>query len=561
MAYPSLEQYQEALQHPQTAFTDPQLARGRIRTSNIGPPVVISGGFALTYSVETGTAKYAVRCFHREARELERRYAAISRKLQGLASPYFVDFEFQPRGVKLNASVYPVVKMAWASGETLGEFVETNHRDKAKIANLLNSLTQLSGYLEQHGIAHGDLQEGNLMVAGDGRQIQLIDYDGMFVPEIAALGSSEMGHRDYQHPRRDSSQFDGALDRFSFMALNIALRALHDKPSIWTSSGSGAGVIVFRANDYADPGASSVFAEIAQIGSLSHDAKAFAAVCRARYAQVPSFSDFLAGKNIPQEIIVIGQPKAEPIPVGYISQYPVLDARDFSAFFGRIGQVVELVGRVVEVSQQIGKFGRGKGRPYIFVNFAPWRGECVKITLWSEALAKGGEHPSKAWVDRWITIKGLVDIYRDPKQRYVHISIAAASPSQITQLTEAQAQYRLRPLRAAGMSAARSNAGLLGQMKGGASAGQQHRTGPVPVSAPSLSANQQALAKLRQQAPPATTANLGSRAAASQNVQPPSWTSPHPQPAPREEEGAGIPWWVWALGLFLLFALFSLFRR
>jgi hypothetical protein len=95
MSYPTLEQYQEALQHPQTVFIDPQLKSGVIRTSGLGLPVVVSGGFALTYAVEVGANKKAVRCFHREATGLEARYAAISTKLNKLASRYFVDFEFQ----------------------------------------------------------------------------------------------------------------------------------------------------------------------------------------------------------------------------------------------------------------------------------------------------------------------------------------------------------------------------------------------------------------------------------------------------------------------------------
>ncbi len=556
MAYPSLEQYQEALQHPQTAFADPQLAKGRIRTSNLGPPVVISGGFALTYSVETGTTKYAVRCFHREAKGLERRYAAISQKLKGISSPYFVDFEFQPRGVKLNASVYPVVKMAWASGETLGEFVELNHGDKAKLANLLNSLTQLSSYLEQQGIAHGDLQEGNLMVADSGRRVQLIDYDGMFVPEIASLGSSEMGHRDYQHPKRNGSQFDRSLDRFSFMALNLALRALQVKPALWSDSSSGAGVIVFRANDFADPAASSIFSAISQIGTLSSDAKAFAAICRARYSQIPTFSDFLAGKNIPQEIIVFdGRPKPEHVPLGYISQYPVLDASDFSAFSARIGQMVELVGRVVEVSSDVGKYGRGKGKPYIFVNFAPWRGQCVKINLWSEALAKSGSHPSTAWVGRWITIKGLVEpIYRSPKYHYAHIAITAASASQITQLTDAEARYRLKPPRTAGPPTTSANAGLLSQIKVGN--GYRSQAPSVPIQAASKSANQMVLDRIRNQANPHSTPSVAGSKLSSKATST-SWASQHTSPPPKQASSGGIPWWAWALGLFVLLVIFG----
>ena len=76
MAYPSIQQYQEALQHPSTAFSDAALARGKIRSSGLGTPIVVSGGFALTYAVESSGTKYAVRCFHREAKGLERRYGA-----------------------------------------------------------------------------------------------------------------------------------------------------------------------------------------------------------------------------------------------------------------------------------------------------------------------------------------------------------------------------------------------------------------------------------------------------------------------------------------------------
>lgn len=549
MSYPTLEQYQEALQFPQTAFIDPQLKSGRIRASGLGLPSVVCGGFALTYAVETGHTKYAVRCFHREAPALEKRYASISKKLKTLASPYFVDFEFQPHGVNLNGSTYPLVRMAWAVGETLGEFVEANHGDKAKLTNLVNSLSQLSAYLEAQGIAHGDIQEGNLMVADAGRRIQLIDYDGMFVPEIAALGSSEMGHRDYQHPGRDGSQFDTSLDRFSFMGLNLALRALCEKPSLWSSSGSGAGVIVFKANDYADPGSSSVLAAVAQIPSLGRDARSFAAICGAPYRKLPSFEDFLNARNIPLEGIVLdGKPKAVQIPVGYISQYPVLDASSYGVFASHIGQMVELVGRVVEVKHDIGKFGKGKGKPYVFVNFAPWNGPCVKINLWNEALAKGGVVPTADWVGRWITIKGLVEpIYRSPKYKYQHISITAATLSQITQLTDAEARFRLKGP-GARKPAGLSNSSLLGQIKGGGGAPQR----PAPSATP-LSANQQVLQKMRQQTQPVPGQGSSAGKGLPQRPVPGPLASQH-APAPQKKR-SGIPWWIWAVGLVILYVL------
>ena len=78
MALPRLGQYQTALQHPETAFRDPELKAATIETTPLGLPRVISGGFALTYHLKYGRKEWAVRCFHREASELHRRYAAIT---------------------------------------------------------------------------------------------------------------------------------------------------------------------------------------------------------------------------------------------------------------------------------------------------------------------------------------------------------------------------------------------------------------------------------------------------------------------------------------------------
>lgn len=554
MSYPTLEQYQEALQHPQSVFFDPQLKVGRIRTSGLGLPVAICGGFALTYAVEVGSTTNAVRCFHQEAKGLEARYAAISKKLKALASPYFVDFEFQPQGVRLNGGIYPLVKMAWASGETVGEFVEANHDDKVKLTNLLHSLNEMSTYLAQQGIAHGDLQDGNLMVADGGRRVQLIDYDGMFVPEIASLGGSEIGHRDYQHPRRDASQFDNTLDRFSFMALNLALRGLREKTSLWGASSSGAGVLVFRANDYADPGRSKVFSILEAVPSLARDTRNFATICCAAYQKIPTFGDFVDAKSIPQEILIPRSDGVDPqSAIGYISQYPVLDAGSYTAFAGRIGQMVELVGRIVEVKQDIGRFGKGKGKPYIFINFAPWNGPCVKINLWSEALAKGGVVPAASWVGAWVTIKGLIEpIYRSPKYKYQHICITAVSPSQVVRLTDAEARYRLTPARSV-RPAAVSNTELLDQMKAQGSTRTSHAvTAPPPPPISNLTANQQVLANMRKQSAGTSTANSNPPV----RSQPPSNSGQRSQHGIGKKTNSGIPWWVWLVGAFILFLIF-----
>lgn len=546
MAYPSIQQYQETLQYPAQAFSDPVLARGKIAVSGLGTPRVLCGGFALTYAVESGGKKYAVRCFHKEAKNLERRYDAISKKLRALASSYFLEFEYQRDGVRIGKSTFPVVKMAWATGQTLGEFVETHHGNPTKVKNLLDALSKLSTFLEQAGIAHGDVQDLNLIVSDEGRRVQLIDYDGMYVPELVAMGSSELGQRDYQHPLRDDKKYDSSLDRFSFIALNLALRALCEKPAIWNSSQSGSGVTVFRANDYADPSRSVVLSEVLNIPGLRRDAQNFASVCASNFNSVPTLSQFLAGMNVPQATVQVhtrpAQTTAESL--GYISSYPVLEATNYAAFERQIGQMVELVGRIIEV-KSASTYG---GKPYIFINFAHWRGRTVKINLWNEALSKTGEKPSEQWVGRWVTIRGLVEpVYANKKFNYEHISITADAVSQVSQITEAEARYRLvpptsRPNR--NTSVMPDNATTLEKLRGNTVTSTTQPVRLAPTQPPPPSQNKAVLAQMQSRpqggktaSPPSVVHVTRSRPSATHSTQ----RQYTPPPTPKSK---GLWGWV-----------------
>ena len=68
-----MDQYNDAVQHPQTAFSDPVLKAARIATNGMGLPIALGGGFALTYSATAQGRKFAIRCFHKEAKGLEAR--------------------------------------------------------------------------------------------------------------------------------------------------------------------------------------------------------------------------------------------------------------------------------------------------------------------------------------------------------------------------------------------------------------------------------------------------------------------------------------------------------
>src|SRR5262245_20630898 len=116
MSYPQAIDYHEAVQDPANAFFDPALRAGSVGVTPLGLPLALSGGFALTYTVRSGSRKFAVRCFHREVPEAQQRYAMVSTKLESLCSPYFVNFDFQVHGIRIRGKPYPVVKMDWVEG-------------------------------------------------------------------------------------------------------------------------------------------------------------------------------------------------------------------------------------------------------------------------------------------------------------------------------------------------------------------------------------------------------------------------------------------------------------
>lgn len=536
MAYPTLEQYNEALQHPETVFFDSELKRGNVSTTGLGLPLALCGGFALTYSIQCAGKKYAVRCFHKKSNLLESRYKAISNKIRQLQSPYFVQFEFQNTGIKVSGQTAPIVKMMWASGETLGEFIEGNYRNRDKLRALRDSLKSLARFLEEKGIAHGDIQPGNVMVSNGGQTIQLIDYDGMYVDEIKTLGGAELGHRNFQHPKRNEQVWNAQLDRFSFIELNLALSVLENHPEFWGQTRSDGDSILFKANDLANPSSSSLLSSLAGIQKFSVDAKNFAAICQSSFDKIPTLEDFIAQKNIPQVQISISTQRPTA-PQQYIGAFTVLDASNYGLCLRYVGDRVELVGKIVEVKE--GKTRRGK--PYVFINFGPWKGKIVKISIWSEGLATLTQRPNSSWVGKWIAVTGLMEPpYENKRFHYSHLSISITQANQLHVLQEAEARYRLGASGSTPKSiSTSSNQNVLTTMRGGASLPSERNT----AASPPVSKNAAVLQTMKKQQP-------SSGPSISRTPQ----RSPSPPPKSNQSEGGGWIWWL-IIGAAVLFFL------
>ena len=262
MAWPTPQDYNEAVQSPATSFTDPELKSGEVETDKLGLPRPISGRFAVVYNMRCGPRNYAIRCFQSHVPDQQERYAAISAHLKQSHLAYTVGFDFLPEGIRIRGQWYPLLKMEWIAGQPLHTYVENHLRDSAALIRLATNWITMTEALQKVSLAHGDLQDGNVLMAGD--NLKLIDYDGMFVPALAGKMSNESGHRNYQHPNRSALDYGLFLDNFSNWVIYVSLVALAIDPSLWTRLKGGDECLLFRKSDFLPNSGSQALAALSQ---------------------------------------------------------------------------------------------------------------------------------------------------------------------------------------------------------------------------------------------------------------------------------------------------------
>lgn len=250
-AWPTPQDYNEAVQAPRLNFDDPDLRDGVADVTPLGLPLPITGGFASVYSIRTASKRWAVRCFLRDFSDHQQRYTEIGRHLAAAQLPYTVDFRFLERGIRVRGHWYPVLKMEWIEGSTFQEVIEANIQNPTALSDLAERWIRMLAALKKHGIAHGDLQHGNVLIAGG--DFRLIDYDGMYVPAFAGMPSHEVGHRNYQHPGRTENDFGPHIDNFSGWVIYLTLMALSVDPSLWRRYGGDQEHLLFQKQDFDQP--------------------------------------------------------------------------------------------------------------------------------------------------------------------------------------------------------------------------------------------------------------------------------------------------------------------
>ncbi|HNB22893.1 MAG TPA: hypothetical protein PKZ32_10755, partial [Candidatus Melainabacteria bacterium] len=237
MQWPTPQDYNETVQSPEFCFDNQELQQGAPETNAMGLPKPICGNFASVYQFECANRNVAVKCFLRNVYNQHQRYGHLSTFTAFNHVSTLLEFEYLLKGILVNGNWFPIVKMPWVEGLTLDQFIRKNMHNKQQMDRFISQFVELVFELERNGIAHGDLQHGNIIVRN--KDLMLVDYDGIYVPAMNGEKANELGHVNHQHPQRTADVFNETIDRFSAWIIYHSMQVLKLDPTLWQRHAGG----------------------------------------------------------------------------------------------------------------------------------------------------------------------------------------------------------------------------------------------------------------------------------------------------------------------------------
>ena len=123
--------------------------------------------------------------------------------------------------------------------------------------------------LHQLGIAHGDLQHGNILVDKDDN-LFLIDYDSMYLPALKGQGDIIAGLKGYQHPKRaDNINASEKLDYFSELIIYTSIIGVAEKPEfVKKYNMEDSEQMLFSPDDFVDIEKSEIYRDLKELKGI-----------------------------------------------------------------------------------------------------------------------------------------------------------------------------------------------------------------------------------------------------------------------------------------------------
>ena len=227
-----------------------------------------SGGFSIVFPYETADGKkWAFRCWHSDVSNLKKRYEIIAKAIKEANLDFLCDFDFIDKGINVDGTIYPITRMRWIEGDTIGNYIYKNKNSKKTLISLAKNFLVMTHALHKQSLAHGDLQHGNILVDKN-HKLHLVDYDSFYCPQLKGEPDFIIGLPGYQHPSRlCNDAVTEKLDYFSELIIYLSILAIAEKPSLADKYQiNNADRLLFSKEDFHNICNSQIYKDIHSLG-------------------------------------------------------------------------------------------------------------------------------------------------------------------------------------------------------------------------------------------------------------------------------------------------------
>lgn len=223
-------------------------------------PIMLCGANAAVFRLQAADGGVsAMRCFFSPPTNAARRAAHLVEHVPAHLTEFIVPTVWVDNGLWVGNEWVPVQLSPWVDGLPLDQWIEDHLHDSERIVTLADQTAHSVVAMQEAGLAHGDLQHGNILVT-EGDLPVLVDLDSFVVFDPLTAEPidgwplpAELGQPAYQHVQRMRlAEWASGVDVFSCLVIDASLRLLAAEPEMWASHNNGDNLIIGRA-DLEDP--------------------------------------------------------------------------------------------------------------------------------------------------------------------------------------------------------------------------------------------------------------------------------------------------------------------